>query len=47
MENICKPLRDSNTWAAWKAQSEERATLDLGVVSSSPMLGLEISKKIK
>ena len=27
---------------AWLAQSEDHATLDLGVVSSSPMQGVEI-----
>lgn len=31
---------------AWLAQSEERATLDLGIVSSSPLLGVELTKKI-
>ena len=29
----------------WLAQSEEHATLDLGVVNSSSMLGVEITKK--
>ena len=27
---------------AWLAESEEHVTLDLGVVSSSPMLGIEV-----
>ena len=36
-----------NTRGAWLAQSEERATLDLRVVGSSPMLGVKIIKKIK
>ena len=27
----------------WLAQSEERAALDLGVMSSSPTLGIEIT----
>ena len=34
-------------WGAWLAQSEEHVSLDLGVVSSSPMLGVEITLKIK
>ena len=29
--------------AAWLAPSVEHVTLDLGVVSSSPMLGVEIA----
>ena len=28
-------------WGAWLAQSGEHATLDLRVVSSSPILGME------
>ena len=31
-------------WGAWLAQSEEHATLDLWVMSSSPTLGAEIPK---
>jgi len=31
---------------SWLGQSEEHATLDLGVVISSPMLGVEITKNI-
>ena len=30
-------------WAIWLADLEEHATLDLGVVSSSPTLGVEIT----
>ena len=30
-------------WGAWPAQSGDRGTLDLGVVTSSPMLGVEIT----
>lgn len=30
----------------WLAQSEEQVTLDFGVVSSSPLLRAEITKKI-
>ena len=29
-------------WGTWLTQLEEHATLDLGVVSSSPMMGAEI-----
>ena len=32
-----------NGWAAWLAQLVEHVTLDLGVVSSSPMLGVEVT----
>ena len=32
---------------AWLAQLEEHATLDLGVVSSSPMLSVKITLKKK
>ena len=34
------------TKSAWLAQSVERVILDLGVVSSSPMLGIELTLKI-
>ena len=30
------------SWDAWLTQLEEHATLDLGVVSLSPKLGVEI-----
>jgi len=30
-------------WGAWLAQSVEHTTLDLGVVSSSPTLGVEVT----
>lgn len=33
-------------WGTWPAQSVECATLDHGVVNSSPTLGIEITKKI-
>ena len=36
--NVKKP-----NWGAWLAQSVERGTLDLRVVSLSPMLGIEIT----
>jgi len=32
--------------SAWLAQSEEHATLNLGVVSLSPTLGVEMTKKM-
>ena len=32
-------------WGTWLAQSEEHMSLDLRVVSSSPMLGVEITLK--
>ena len=32
---------------AWMSQSEEHGTRDLGVVSSSPALGVEIIKNSK
>ena len=35
------PSRNS-WWGTWLAQSVEHVTLDLGVVSSNPMLGTEI-----
>ena len=31
------------SWGTWLAQSEDCVTLDLGVMSSSPMLGVEIT----
>ena len=34
-------------WGAWVAQSEKHVILDLGVISSSPMSGVEITKKNK
>lgn len=33
----------SGTWGPWLVQSVECATLDLGVVSSSPMLGVQVT----
>ena len=30
-------------WGTWLAQSVEHATLDLGILSLSPMLGVEIT----
>jgi len=37
-------FRILKTWGAWLTQSVEHATLHLGVVSSSPTLGVEILK---
>lgn len=34
-------------WGAWVAKLEERATIDLGVLSWSPTLGTEITLKNK
>ena len=36
-----------NLMGAWLSQSEEFAALDLKFMSSSPMLGVEITKKYK
>ena len=41
--NIIPPW-GAGVGGAWSAQSEEHATLDLGVMSSSPMVGVEITK---
>jgi len=37
----------SNCWGSWGAQVVERVTLDLGIVGSSPMLGVEITENLK
>ena len=34
-------------WGTWLAQSMKHETLDLGVMSLSPMLGIEPAKKNK
>lgn len=34
-------------WGAWLSQSVERVTLDLWIVSSSPIVGVEITLKKK
>lgn len=36
-------IKNKISWAAWLGQSVECVTLDLRVVSSSPMLGVEIT----
>ena len=36
-------LRLGKYWGAWLAQSGKRETLDLGIVSSSPTLDVEIT----
>jgi len=38
-----KLLDEKQKWGAWLAQWVEHVTLDLGVVSSSPTLGVEIT----
>lgn len=40
-------LKIRNTRGAWLAQAMEHATLDLWVISWSPMLGVEITLKKK
>ena len=35
------PQRKKLSWGTWAAQLVEHAVLDLGVVSLSPMLGME------
>lgn len=40
-------LSSNRTWGTWQAYSEKFGTLDLGVVNSSPRLGVEITKKYK
>lgn len=45
MENIYKSLRNSNTWDTWLAQSEQRTTLDIGLMSLSPTLNVGITLK--
>ena len=41
-DGLSKEFRPRGTWMA---QSMERVTLDLGVVNSSPTLGIEHKKK--
>ena len=43
MAEIC--LKTLEQRDAWLVQSEEQATLDLGIVSSSPTLGIENTEK--
>lgn len=38
------PFLNCCSWGSWLGPSEEHATLDLGVVSSSPTLGVELLK---
>ena len=47
LETESLSLQIKNAWDARLAQLVEHVTLDLGVVSSSPMLGVEITQKIK
>ena len=44
---ILKVLSSNNQRGTWVTQLVEHATLDLGVVSLSPMLGIEIPLKEK
>ena len=41
--NSCLEIRTHINRGTWLAQSVEHATLDLGVVTSSPTLGVEIT----
>lgn len=41
------PLQDVGWGEGWLAQSQERRTLNLGVVGLSPMWGVEYLKKKK
>ena len=41
---LCKVFRN-DSWGTWLAQLVEHMTFDLGVVSSSPVLGIEITLK--
>lgn len=36
-------LKKHKNWGAWLAESVEHVTLDLGVLSASPMLGAELA----
>ena len=36
-------LIKTQSWGTWLALSVEHVTLDLGVLSSSPMLGIELT----
>ena len=47
MVTVRQQEKTNGGWGgAWLAQSEEHTTLDLRVVSLSPTLGIEITKKI-
>lgn len=39
-------IKRSSRWDTWLAQSEEHVTVNLGVLSLSPELDVEITKKI-
>ena len=39
-----KPIKEKDFGGTWLTQSVEHVTLDLGVVSSSSMLGVEITQ---
>lgn len=40
---ICLKKRNRKAWGDWVAQSGERVTLDLRVLSSCPMFGIEVT----
>ena len=42
-QDIFHYLKAPTIWGTWLAQLEDRATLDLRVMSLSPMLGVEIT----
>ena len=42
-ENHQGSFKNLMAGGAWQAQSVERVTVDLGVVSSSPTLGIEVT----
>lgn len=42
-KQLKRSLRNVQTWSAWPAQLAECVTLVLGVMSSSPMLDVEVA----
>lgn len=44
-KKLKRSLRNVQTWSAWPAQLVECVTLVLGVISSSPILVVEITLK--
>ena len=45
MGAVSSTSENQKSWGVWLAQSVEHVTLDLGVVSSSPTLDVEITYK--
>lgn len=43
LQNACDESGQVSVWDTWLAQSVERVTLNLGVVSLSPTLGVEVA----